>query len=121
MKKSSLKKSKKIVKKSKKLISAKFKSNPNPNPGTKSKVHLLRVTRAASMVKKAVKSNIDATLLKLSPNMQKTLDTIVRKIENTPLKIQDFQGLACRVLLHANEISQSLKQKVVKTSAKIKV
>jgi hypothetical protein len=36
------------------------------------KEHLLKVTQAASIVKKVVQNNIDATLLKLSPNMQRT-------------------------------------------------
>lgn len=72
--------------------------------------------KAAIIVKKVVKNNIDASLLKLSPNMQKTLDAIVSKIEKTPAHIQDFQALACRVLKHANEISETLKQKISRTT-----
>jgi hypothetical protein len=79
-----------------------------------------KVSRAASMVKKVVQNNIDASLLKLSPNMQKTLDSIISKIEQTPLRIQDFQALACRILKHANEINETLKQKTEASVAKLK-
>lgn len=84
------------------------------------KVSVSNVTKAATIVKKVVQNNIDASLLKLSPNMQKTLDSIVSKIEQTPVHIQSLQALACRVLQHANEINENLKQKIATTSAKIK-
>lgn len=85
-----------------------------------SQVLVQPANKAASIVKKVVQDNIDATLLKLSPNMQKTLDALVSKIEQTPVHIQDFQALACRVLKHANEINESIKQKIITTSVKIK-
>jgi hypothetical protein len=84
------------------------------------KVSVSNVSKAATIVKKVVQNNIDASLLKLSPNMQKTLDSIVSKIEQTPAHIQSLQALACRVLQHANEINENLKQKIATTSAKIK-
>jgi hypothetical protein len=78
------------------------------------------VKSAATKVKEAVINNIDASLLKLSPNMQKTLDTIVNKIEQTPVHIEDLRALACRVLKHANEINQNLKQKITSKPLKVK-
>lgn len=68
--------------------------------------------KAAHLVRRA-KSNIDVRLLTLSPGMQKTIDRIVEKIENTPgYHLEDLRTLACRVLQHANEINHNLKKKI---------
>jgi hypothetical protein len=118
MKKTSVKRSTQTKKGQKKLLQ-KVKTQKTIVHKKKSlKASLVKngvANRAANLVKKVVQNNIDTSLLKVSPNMQKTLEAIVSKIEKTPARIQDLQALACRVLKHATEINESLKQKITGT------
>lgn len=59
-------------------------------------------------------SQLDASLIKLSPQLQSKMDALLAKIEKTPAGLQDLQALATRVLKHAFEMSETLKKKVSK-------
>ncbi len=57
---------------------------------------------------------IDGALSKITPQLQSAIDAIIKRVEGSPLVLQDLQALGLRVLKHASEISEVIKKKVSK-------
>jgi hypothetical protein len=65
--------------------------------------------RAAKSFSAGLQKSVDSALLILPPKVQANIDQVLKSIDVSPLRLQDLRTLGLRVLKHATEISESLK------------
>ena len=74
--------------------------------------------KKATSKKKSIKAKVDDVLVKVSPQVQKTVDQLIATLQNTrEARMGDLKWLAGQILLRSKEISAQIKSVGKKSKA----
>ena len=88
----------------------------------KAKSSSLRLTKKSSTsVCREIQKSVDNALLILPPKVQANIDQALKSLERSAFQLQDLKSIGYRVLQHAVEISDAMKNTTIRTKAKRKL